>query len=73
MFGWSTWHTIVPLVLGIAGLMFWAVYSVYVTAHPMIPIMILRDRSTAISYFCTVMHGMCVSRTAVVVSVTFEY
>jgi len=62
MFAWSSWHTVVPLVLGLAGLIFWVLYSVYLTAHPMIPIMILKDKSTALNYFCTIIHGMGVSR-----------
>ncbi|OCK75832.1 MFS general substrate transporter [Lepidopterella palustris CBS 459.81] len=57
MFAWSSWRTILPLVMGIVGLIAWVAYSHFLTANPMIPLRILSDRTTAISYFATLIHG----------------
>lgn len=58
MYAWSSWHTAAPLGIGIAGLLFWVVYSIYFTRQPMIPLKIMRNRTAAISYLGNLIQGV---------------
>ncbi|KAJ6115785.1 hypothetical protein N7523_006202 [Penicillium sp. IBT 18751x] len=49
MYPWSSWHTLVPLVLGALGLFAFAIYESRRAIHPLISPALFRDRSTIIS------------------------
>lgn len=58
MYPWDHWRTLVPLCLGSAGLVGAIVYEKYVPVEPMIPLSIFNNRSAAVTYIGTVLHGM---------------
>ncbi|KAL8938260.1 MAG: hypothetical protein Q9211_003289 [Gyalolechia sp. 1 TL-2023] len=55
---WTSWRTLVPLCLGIAGLITFAAYEEVVAAEPLIPLVIFKNRTSAVSFISTVLHGM---------------
>ncbi|KAI4171435.1 MAG: hypothetical protein LQ343_004291 [Gyalolechia ehrenbergii] len=55
---WTSWRTLVPLCLGIAGLITFAAYEEVVAAEPLIRLVIFKNRTSAVSYVATVLHGM---------------
>ncbi|KAL8862778.1 MAG: hypothetical protein Q9178_000720 [Gyalolechia marmorata] len=57
-YSWSSWHTLVPLCLGIAGLIAFVTYEEIVAAEPLIRLVIFKNRTAAVSYSATVIHGM---------------
>ncbi|KAL8714746.1 MAG: hypothetical protein Q9220_001259 [cf. Caloplaca sp. 1 TL-2023] len=57
-YAWSSWHTLVPLCLGIAGLISFVAYEEVVATEPLIPFVIFKNRTSAVTYLSTVLHGM---------------
>ncbi|KAI4229445.1 MAG: hypothetical protein LQ349_006398 [Xanthoria aureola] len=55
---WTSWHTLVPLCLGIAGLITFIAYEETVAAEPLIRLVIFKNQTAAVSYSATVIHGM---------------
>jgi Fungal trichothecene efflux pump (TRI12) len=55
---WDSWHTLVPLILGIAGIVCFGFYERYFAIEPMMPPTIFANWSLRITYFTTVIHGM---------------
>ncbi|KAL8846330.1 MAG: hypothetical protein Q9221_008570 [Calogaya cf. arnoldii] len=55
---WTSWHTLVPLCLGIAGLITFIAYEDIVATEPLIRLVIFKNRTAAVSYTATVIHGM---------------
>ncbi|TVY82438.1 Efflux pump FUS6 [Lachnellula suecica] len=58
MFPWSSWRTIVPLVLGIIGLFGFVLYEAKVPADPIIRLSIFKQRTALVSYLGTFIHGI---------------
>jgi hypothetical protein len=58
MYAWSSWHTLVPLLFGAAGLAAFSLYEVYVAAEPMIPASIFANRTATVTYLGTVFQGL---------------
>ena len=58
MFPWSSWRTIVPLLLGAAGLMGFVVYEATVPHDPIIRLSIFKRRTALLCYFSTFLHGI---------------
>ena len=58
MFAWSSFRTLVPLVLGICGLFVFVMYETYVSKTPLIPLRIFCNRTAAVNYIGTLVHGM---------------
>lgn len=58
MFAWSSFRTLVPLILGICGLLIFVVYEIYVSKTPLIPLRIFNNRTAAVNYIGTLIHGM---------------
>ncbi|KAJ5178695.1 MFS general substrate transporter [Penicillium capsulatum] len=61
MYPWSSWHTVVPLVVGCVVLLSFVVYESYVAAEPVIQMALFRTRSLVVSYISTVTHGLILS------------
>ena len=58
MFAWSSFRTLVPLILGIFGLSFFLVYEIYVAKTPLIPLRIFCSRTAAVNYIGALVHAM---------------
>lgn len=54
MYAWTSWRTIVPLVIGAVGLLGFVFWEVYGAAEPLIPLSIFGNRSASIAYFIDV-------------------
>jgi len=61
MFAWTSVATLMPLIIGVLLLLIWATYSYGICKSPMIPLIVLADRTAAISYFGTILQGIIVS------------
>lgn len=57
-YSWTSWHTLVPLLIGATGLIFFCIYEALLAKKPIIPTRLFRNPSTTIAYFCTFLHGM---------------
>jgi hypothetical protein len=66
MYSWSSWHTLVPLLLGITGLAVFILHQIYFSSDSrptekriktLLPINMFANRSTAITYLITFLHG----------------
>lgn len=61
MFAWSSWKNVFPLVLGVTGMLGWIAYSYFWSDEPMIPVQVLNNRTSSISYASNVVQGIAVS------------
>lgn len=61
MYEWDSWRTLVPLCVGIAGLVGFVVYERLVPENPLIRLNLFDNRTAVANYFGTVMHGIIVS------------
>ena len=57
-FAWSRYETLVPLILGAAGLSSWLVYEYHIPSTPMLPLAILNDRTAVIGFIATLLMGI---------------
>ncbi|KAL4974122.1 major facilitator superfamily domain-containing protein [Aspergillus desertorum] len=57
MYPWSSWHTLVPLSLGIAGLTVFAMYSIK-ASNPMISRSVFGNRSAVIAFTTSFLQGL---------------
>ncbi|MCJ1226433.1 hypothetical protein MMC12_003085 [Toensbergia leucococca] len=57
-YAWDSWRTLVPLLVGIAGEIVFVVYEEHFAAEPLIRLTIFKNRTAAVSYLGTVIHGM---------------
>ena len=58
MFPWSSFRTLVPLILGVCGLILFVMLETYVAKTPLIPLRIFSNRTAAVNYIGTLVHGM---------------
>ncbi|KAI1921164.1 hypothetical protein LOZ65_003832 [Ophidiomyces ophidiicola] len=58
MYSWDSWRTLVPLIVGVIGLIAFSFYETYVATDPMIPITIFANRTAIITYIETILHGL---------------
>ena len=59
MFAWSSFRTLVPLILGFFGVFIFIIYETYIAKNPLIPLSIFRTRTAAVNYIGTLVHGIC--------------
>lgn len=57
-FPWTSWHTLVPLILGLLGLAAFVLYEKLVASVTLLPMSIFLDRSTCILYVGSCFHGL---------------
>jgi hypothetical protein len=57
MYNWSSPHTIVPLVLGVFGLLIFAIWCVYCPAEPILRSSMFASRQAISIYLGTTMTG----------------
>jgi hypothetical protein len=60
MYEWSSRRTLVPLLLGIFGLVGFVVYSVYFSSEPLVRRSLFNSPTATTAYFGTLVHGMIV-------------
>ena len=58
MYAWDSWHTLVPLLVGGAGLAAFVAYEKWVATEPMIRLSIFNTWAATLGYVTTVLHGM---------------
>lgn len=58
MYEWNSWRTLVPLLVGIVGLISFMLYEAFIAEDPIIPISIFSTRTALVSFIGTVLHGM---------------
>ena len=60
IFPWSSWHTLVPLILGVCGTGAFILYENYfvTSTNSLIPLRIFKQRTAMVTYFGTVIHGI---------------
>lgn len=58
MYDWSSWKTLVPLLLGLAGIVGFALYEYHLSEEPLIRPSIFANRTLIIGYASTVIHGI---------------
>jgi len=55
---WDSWRTLVPLIVCGAGMIGFVLYIEFVAANPLIRTSVFKNRSAAILYTATVIHGI---------------
>ncbi|KAJ5475214.1 hypothetical protein N7539_008280 [Penicillium diatomitis] len=55
---WSSWHTLVPLCIGAAGLLVFAFYEARFARDPIIPPMIFQNRTATVSFIGSILQGL---------------
>lgn len=58
MFPWSSFRTILPLILGICGFLAFILYETSFSKRPLIPLTIFNSRTAAVNYIGTLIHGI---------------
>ena len=58
MFPWSSWHTLVPLVLGILGIIAFVLFELLISKEPLIPLRIFKYRNAWINYTGSLIQGI---------------
>ena len=58
MFPWSSWRTILPLTLGVAGLLTFTWYEIDLASAPVIRFAIFKNRTAMVNYLGTFVHGI---------------
>ena len=60
MYDWDHWRTLVPLLVGVAGLFVFVFWEIYGATEPMIRLTVFQNRTAISSYAGTVFHGIIV-------------
>jgi hypothetical protein len=57
---WTSWNTVVPLAVGIVGLVVFGLYECYIAKDPMISCSVFQGRTPPVIYICTVALGLII-------------
>lgn len=60
MYPWVSWHTLVPLFLGVAGVVGLGFWERYATSEPAIRYTIFKDTSAKVAFVTAMFHGLIV-------------
>lgn len=58
MYSWSSWRTLVPLLIGAVGLVGFCFYEAYLAPEPMIRLSVFANRTANIAFLTTTLHGV---------------
>lgn len=58
MYAWSSWHTLVPIIVGVFGLCVFVIHQAKFATHTLLPLAIFRNKDSNIAYFLTFIHGI---------------
>ncbi|KAJ5547279.1 hypothetical protein N7494_004864 [Penicillium frequentans] len=57
-YAWSSWHTLVPLIIGAVGLLVFAFYEYRFASDPIIPPRVFVNRTATVSFIGSVLQGL---------------
>ena len=57
-YAWGSWRTLVPLVLGLVGILAFALYEKYVATEPLMRLSLFENQTSCIAFFTTTIHGL---------------
>lgn len=55
---WTSWETLVPLIVGLAGLVVFFIYEFNWAAHPVVPWDLVSNRTSLAGYTMWILHGI---------------
>lgn len=58
MYPWSSWRTLVPLLVGVVGLVIFCFYEKYLAVEPLLRLSVFANRTANLAYFTTTTHGL---------------
>lgn len=58
MYPWSSWRTLVPLLVGAVGLVAFCFYEKYLAVEPLLRLSVFANRTANLAYFATTTHGL---------------
>ena len=58
MYPWSSWRTIVPLILGVFGIFILVVYEAKIPHEPIVRLSIFKEKTALVTYLGTCIHGV---------------
>lgn len=58
MYSWASWRTLVPLLIGAAGLVIFCLYEKYLALEPLLRLSVFSNRTANIAYLTTTLHGL---------------
>jgi hypothetical protein len=61
LFAWDSWHTLVPLLVGVGGLGAFMIYEIFLAREPFLLKSTFRDWNAKLVYVQTFLHGLIVS------------
>jgi MFS family permease len=60
MYDWTSWQTLVPIILGVFGLIGFTIYSVYISTEPLIRRTLFNTSTAIVAYIGTLVQGLIV-------------
>lgn len=60
-YSWSSYHVLLPLILGLLGLVGFIAYEVTLASNPIVPRRLLNNRTTLMGYLATFFHGVAMT------------
>ena len=60
MYDWTSWRTLVPIILGVFGLIGFGIYSVYISTEPLIRRTLFNTSTANVAYIGTLIQGLIV-------------
>lgn len=60
IYPWSSWRTLVPLVIGASGLISFVLYEKFIAAEPVIRLSVFGNRTGVVTYIGSFVHGVLV-------------
>ena len=57
-FDWDAWNTLVPLCVGIGGIVLFILYEAYLAPEPLVPLSIFNNRTSCIAYVAETAQGI---------------
>ena len=60
MYDWTSWRTLVPIILGVFGLIGFTIYSVYISTEPLIRRSLFNTSTAIVAYIGTLVQGLIV-------------
>lgn len=58
MYAWSSWQAILPLILGVTGIVGFICFESYIAREPLIRFAIFKQLTAVVNYFGTFIHGI---------------
>lgn len=58
---WTSWRILVPLLLGVLGLILFGIHQAYVAPEPTIPVRVYSNSTSFLAYLLTFLHGIIMS------------